>query len=61
VKALDFWLKVFGMFAIQTITYVCVKGEIKLPYDGVIILWFISCIFEIILFNKLLKRRDRDA
>lgn len=58
MKAIDFWLKVFGLYSIQLFIFVCVQGEIKLPYDGVLILWFIACIFSIIWFNKLLKRSD---
>jgi hypothetical protein len=58
MKAIDFWLKVFGLFTFELIAYTCIKSEIDLPFDGVLILWFITCIFRIILFNKLLKRSE---
>lgn len=61
MKALDFWLKVTGLYSSQLFLYVVIKGEIKLPYDGVLMLWFIACIFSIILFNKILKRSDNNA
>ena len=61
MNAIDFWLKVFGMFFIQMFAYVCIKGDIDLSMSiGVLILWFISCICEIIVFNKLLKRSGKN-
>lgn len=61
IKAIDFWLKVAGLYFGTIFICVCVQGEMKVSQFFTTPLYILLCIVMIIVFDFFKKRSEKDV
>jgi hypothetical protein len=58
IKAINFWLRVIGLFSFELFAVICIIGEVKVPSLFAIFFVFIWDIFMVVGFDAFASAFD---
>lgn len=59
IKAINFWLRVIGLFSFELFAAICIIGEVKVPSLFAIFILFIWDIFLVVGFDAFASTFDK--